>query len=280
MVALFLSTFILANYALVVRYAQGRKCNLWAVGWIGYAVAMLVNALRQAIGGGFVPSSSTWIIGVLGGFVFATNFSFTLPLTRLRGVSITGIVFRLALLIPVVASIVLWGERPQGLQALGVVLTLCSLPLLAFKPSKIGSRLDTRGVLLLVATFIFTGLCKLTMKVFQQQGTGGETSLFLLLLYGTAGLIAFVVWLFHRQGSLRRDILPGILLGLSSGLGNIAMVAVLEQLPGVLVFPFQGAVGMIYVVLFARLVWGERITRTEAAGMALALVAVVLINLG
>jgi drug/metabolite transporter (DMT)-like permease len=37
---------------------------------------------------------------------------------------------------------------------------------------------------------------------------------------------------------------------------------------------------LIYVAIFARLVWGERIQRLEMAGMAVALAAVALINAG
>jgi multidrug transporter EmrE-like cation transporter len=58
------------------------------------------------------------------------------------------------------------------------------------------------------------------------------------------------------------------------------LVSALQQLPGVLVFPFYSAVSVVLSALFAGLVWEERIRRLELAGIGVAVAAVVLINLG
>ena len=87
------------------------------------------------------------------------------------------------------------------------------------------------------------------------------------------------VWASQRQGTTRRDILPGLALGLVNAVANAALVAALRQLPGVLVFPFTSAVSLALVAVYARVAWSERVSRTEAAGIVIALAAVTLINL-
>lgn len=286
MIPLLLATFFSASFGLVVRYAQGHKGNLWAVGALNYATAALFHVARGAGSGGLPPSRSTLLLGLLGGCVYVGSYFLLFPFMRQRGVSVATAILRLSVVMPIAIAILFWGERPGALQSAGALLALMSLPLLARRPvekerpTRNGDGLKGRGILLLVALFVGNGLCMMVMRGYEQTGVRGESSLFLAILFGTAAVIALIGWLTHRQGSSRRDLLPGVLLGLLNALGNLALVIALQQLPAVVVFPFHSAVGLVYVALFARLVWDERIARTEAAGMALALVAVVLINLG
>ena len=61
---------------------------------------------------------------------------------------------------------------------------------------------------------------------------------------------------------------------------NRFMVTALQRLPGTLVYPFSAAVGLVLTVVVARLAWRERFGGLGTAGIALACVAVVLVNLG
>ncbi len=281
MIALVLATFFSASFSLVVRHAQRRGRNLWAAGAINYAVASLFHLARHLqVGGPLAGSRSTLIIGLLGGLAYVGSYFILFPAMSLRGVSITTAVLRLAVVVPIAVSILLWGERPVAMQAFGATLAMLSLPLLTIRPSTPGQHLDRRGLWLLIALFIGDGCCMLSIRGFQQTGLVEETSLFLGVLFGTAGLVAAVGWWLHREGTTRRDILPGLALGLCNALANYALVMALTQLPSVVVFPFQSAVGLVYVALFARLAWRERIGRLETAGMGLALLAVTLVNLG
>jgi len=281
MIPLLLATFFSASFGLVVRHSLGRGRNLWAIGAINYATAMLFHLARSLIGHEWPPAPSTVEIGVLGGICFVTAFFMFFPLIRLRGVSIATAATRLSVVIPILAAVLLWGEQPNGLQTTGALLALISLPLLAIKPANgEGQALPLRTRLLLIGQFAINGLCLLATRGFSQTGVQGQNSVFLAILFGAAALVAHIVWWFHRQGSSWRDAPLGVALGMCNAIGNLMLLAALRQLPSVLVFPFQSAIGLIYVAIFARLVWGERIQRLEMAGMAVALAAVALINAG
>ena len=280
MIPLLLSTLFSAAFGLVVRYAQRRRCSLLAVGAINYLTAALVHVVLRAPKGIVDSSPLTWKIGILAGVAYVTAYFFLFPFMKLRGVSISTAVVRLSVLIPMVFSVALWGERPNGMQMSGAVLALMSLPLLGSHPSMERRSLRQREVLLLIALLVANGLCLLSVKGYNQTGVQGEESLFLGVLFSTAALISNGVWFMRRAGSGRGDILPGVMLGMCNALANLALVEALQQLPGVLVFPFYSSVGLVVTVAFAGLVWRERISRVEALGMTVAVGAAVFINMG
>ena len=280
MVELLLATAFSASFGLLIRRSQRRGLNLWAVGAANYVTASVFHTIRSVVSGPLNPSPSTLWIGAVGGMGYACTFVLVFSFMARRGVSITTAIMRLGVVIPVLASILLWGEYPTYLQGAGALLAICSLPLLTIDPrgARSGLDLDKRGLGILVLLFLGNGLCSLSVRGFRQTNLGRESALFLAILFGTAATVAVIGWLTHREGSSRRDLLPGVLLGLCNALANQALVASLQHLPGILVFPFYSAIGVVLTAVFARAVWAERIRRLEVAGMGIALVATVLIN--
>ncbi|MHB0858739.1 MAG: hypothetical protein ACYC5M_14375 [Anaerolineae bacterium] len=280
MLALAFATLFAAGFALTVRFAQLRRANLWAVGAINYASAALFHIAHRALEGeGFQPSAPTLTLGALTGLIYVGSYFVLFAIMRLRGLSISAAVEQLGVLVPVLASLVLWGERPSTPQAVGSLLALASLPLLTLGPRALGVRLGPRSVVLLAALFLGAGLGSLSIRAYEESGVLGESSLFLAILFGVAALIAGAAWLVNRRGTGWRDLLPGLMLGGCNALANLALVAALHELPGTVVFPFYSAIGLVFIAGFARLVWRERISRLETAGIALAVVAVACINL-
>ena len=288
MTMLLFATVFSAAFGLTIRWAQGRRANMWAVGALNYGVAAAFHLGRRAIEGGFHPSGPTLLIGVAAGLTYAGAYLLLFPLMKLRGVSIATAVQRLSIVIPIVFAVVAWGERPDPMQTAGALLALVSLPLLTIRPAdtlasgdrEIGASERRRAAMLLIALFVANGGCTLTLRGYQQTGIQGEESLYLGILFGTAALTAGAAWWRHRAGSSRRDLLPGITLGLVNALSNLTLLVALQRIPAVVALPFQSAVGLLLVMVCARLFWGERVRRWEGYGIGLALIAVVLINMG
>jgi len=280
MVNLILATVFSAGFGLIVRFAQGRQCNMWAVGALNYVTAAALNLAIQTTTGSLRPEPLTVTIGTVTGLSYVLAYVALFKFMPVRGVGISTAVIRMAAVVPVMASVVWWGERPTPIQGLGSLLALVALPLLGTKPSQGGEGIHRRAVVLLVLLFTLNGLNLLGLRAFRQMGSEDQSALFLAFLFGTAALVSAAMWFAHREGTRRRDLLPGIALGVGNALGNLTMVAALHELPGFLVFPFHSAVGLALAVIMARLIWGERMNRLETAGIAVALTAAVFINLG
>jgi len=296
MPALILATVFSAGFGLLIRVAQGMGANLVAVGAANYLTAMVVNAALFLLGGGLPPGGTTVAIAVGGGFCYAVAFFMVYRLTRERGASITGAVMRISTLVPVAFSLLAWGERLSTWQAAGAALALASLPLLTLRPGAARQESRTgRGALLLVGLFLLNGVCLLAPRAFLATEAVGEEAAFLAVLFATAAATLCTVWAVTERRAaanpqaaddppirhpLLLDLAPGIAVGVCNALQNRFMVAALQRLPGTLVYPFSAAVGLVLTVSIARVAWKERFGPLGAVGIALACVAIVLVNLG
>jgi drug/metabolite transporter (DMT)-like permease len=278
MLALVSATLLAASFGLIVRFAQRRQCNLYAVGALNYVVAAAFHAIRWSLAPTTTLEAGTWQLGIAGGVIYVVSYFLLFRAMRMKGVSICTAVSRLAILIPVLVAVIAWGERPSGIQAAGALLALASLPLLTLNPGE-HQKLSKRGALLLLALFVGNGSGCLALRAFDQLGVQEQGPAFLTILFASAAAVGVAVWIARRQGSAARDLLPGVVLGVCNALSNLAMVTALAQLPSVIVFPFWSSVSLVFTALFARLVWHERINRLETVGMMASLFAVALINI-
>jgi drug/metabolite transporter (DMT)-like permease len=276
---LILATLLSAGFGLVMRAAQLKGCNIWAVGLVNYAVGALFHGARALAEGGGPASSPVLLFGLAIGVVYAIDFGLYAPLLRMRGVSITLAMARISIIVPLLASILLWRERLTAWGAAGALLALAALPLLVLKP-RAAQALSRPALLYGVALFAGTGAERTLMKAFQTQPAAGRDALMLAILFAAACLVMLGSWLRNDRSLSRKDVGWGIALGLTNALANLAFLGSLRLLPGILVFPFMASISLVFAGLFARVAWRERISRRESLGMGLALVAVTLANLG
>jgi len=278
MLALIISTAAISLFALTVKYAERRSCNLLAVGAVNYAAGAVIY-ICSALGTG-PPGRATWLLGVAGGVLFATAYVFLVRVVGRKGISISSAVLQLSALFPVLVGLCLWGDRPTWTQSLGVVLAMLALPLLGLAGPGEAHRIDRRGILLTGALLAANGACLLVMQSFHFLAAAAERRLFFAIVFCVATLVSGSVWCVERKGSSRRDVAPGVLLGVWNALAGFLMLSAMEVLPGTVVFPFANSVALALTTLVAVTVWGERLGRSGKIGMALALAAVVCINIG
>ena len=75
-----------------------------------------------------------------------------------------------------------------------------------------------------------------------------------------------------------RDYPPGLVLGALNVLINLFLLGALEQLPGAIVFPVSSAGGVLLVTVSSAFLWRERLGRAALSGVAVSIVALILIN--
>lgn len=295
MLPLALATLFSASFSLAIRFSQKRGADMTAVAAVNYIVAAAFHAAATAVEGFRVPHASTLLVGIAGGIAYPAAFFLLEALMSRRGVSVTGAVTRLSVLVPVSVSLAAWGERASALQGAGIGLAVLSLPLLSLGRQQAGGPAGSpspragRGAAaaLLAGLFVVNGLCLLAPRAFRQTGVAGEDALFLFILFSTAALCSSAAWAVQaarsRPGAgrppLLASVVPGAVVGLCNALANRFVVASLVRMPGIIVYPFYSAVGLLLTVAFSALAWKERIRPLEAAGMGLALASIVLVNL-
>lgn len=308
MLPLALSTLFSAGFSILIRFAQKRRADMVVVGSVNYLTAAIFQAVAAIIVGIHLPEQMTIAIAIGGGIAYASAFFLLQSFMRQRGVSVTGAVTRMSVLVPVGVSLLAWGESASGVQAAGISLAVVSLPFLSLGVGKAthgepepGRRQISRkrSAALLAGLFIVNGICLLAPRAFRQVGAPGDDSLFLCILFATAAACACGAWVFQERrkrtetehsrapapdraaigAPLLASVLPGLAVGICNALASRLIVVSLRQLPGIIVYPFYSAVGLLATVAFSRVIWKERIRALEAVGITLALASIVLVNL-
>lgn len=119
------------------------------------------------------------------------------------------------------------------------------------------------------------GMSGFLMKV--SSARRGSTLHTLLGLYLT-GTLGFFWWALQTE-TLRADLpllLAGFVIGLGSAAGNLLFMKALDQGPASLTSPLVNT-NILVIILFSMLVYGERLSGTETAGVILLILAVSLI---
>lgn len=278
-------TFFIASGVLTIttlnlinRRAVHACQSLWGVIAANYATALALSVAMALVWGVSSISPLTLGLGFVTGFLYIGGMFLGMTMIGRRGASIAVSASQLSVLIPVSMSVALYGENLKWSQFLGVTLALVSLPLLAAKGGKDGGTPDRGTLALLAAMLLVQGFAQLSSKVLVASGLEAERSAFFLAVFTSATLVTVPVALRHRREVGAADFGYGAVVGVCNIGGNLSILLALVALPGAVVFPLVSSGGLLLVTTLAALIFRERVGRVNALGMALTLLAVVLIN--
>lgn len=268
--------------AVLLKFNESRKGERVVVAAGNYVVAGLLGLLM----GGSVESIQLpiqWmIVALLVGVGFVAGFMLQMYAIGTIGLAIPISIARIATLVPVIASAIIYGEYPSPIQIAGIVAGVAAFVMLGLAQSK--SNIDpshpvgasTIGLLLLI--LVVMGANDFSMKIAQESAI--NQSGFLCFVFGFAGIICWGIILMRRVPITLRDLLLGALLGVPNFFSSWFLVKALGELSASVVFPVVSAGGVILATLTALLFWKEYPTRAAWIGIALSAVAVALIGLG
>ena len=228
-------------------------------------------------------SAPTLFWGVVQGVCFIGTYYLLCSSMTVSGLAITTAILRLAVVIPVAASIAFWGELPSVFQVVGIVACLSALPLIGLqtkvKEGEARAPITSGAIFVMVLLFVGMGIANLSSKAFVESGVPDARTTFVGVLFGVAGICGLFVFLLPAW----RENVSGVTDGVQLGLVNVASITThvmaLEQVDGIIAFPIQAAGGMTLNTLFAAWIWGERFAGKTIIGMAIAVIGLVLINL-
>jgi len=294
MIDLLLAVLCSVSIGMIFKHTGRTGIDRTALLTVNYAAAVGVAALLMGggvgtVGGQLSPSPALFgLAGGVGGLLIAGFFLLSYA-TDVAGMSLAIGVMRVSVVIPFLASWLVWGEVPSGPQGLGMALAAVAFFLIARKhrspdAGERGPSVDGHAFLVLALTFCAGGSVDLSMKAFE-EGFGAQNSrvLFLLLAFGAAFLIGAV--LVVGRGLWRDQWPTGAALGWGAVLGVVNygslefLLRAVAELPGPFVFPANNIAIMVLAAALGVAIWDERLTRANQWGLGLAVVALILLRL-
>ena len=279
MLFLILALLFSAVLALVLKYLNsGSPYGVYFVNYITCALlAFATLPTRTLYNGDAIPC---WL-GAITGLIYLASLAANGYSIHKNGAILSSVFTRLGVLVPILVSVVLFGERPTPLQGLGVVLAVAAAVLMNGLPGKtqLASGAGEICLLPLVLTLLLNGTADAMSKVFNQLGRRQDDGLFMFYIFLFAGLATLVLLLRKRRPLTRRDVFFGILAGVPNFLSSRLLLAALGRLPAFLVYPSY-SVGVILVISLASFfLFGERLNRRQMGAAGMILAALVLLNL-
>ncbi len=247
---------------------------------VNYLIASLLSAAGLLIFRVPMPHTTSLELGAATGVAYGLSLLALESAMRLSGVSIAVAVNQLSLLIPTVVSVLVFAERPNGLQYVGIAVAFVALPLLSFS-STIADSIQTKSresAIVIFLLFAITGCAGVTIKMFQFTGQPQDQLAFTVATFAAATLvIALAIAVRHMAwGPSAWPV--GSLIGMCNLLQLVATLQALTLFPAAVVFPITSALTVALSTLLSVRFWNERLSAHATVGIALAMLSAALLG--
>ena len=286
-----------ATFGLITRHARTDPQTYFKVGAVNYWTAMLMALLAALLAGGLSFEWPASLLAVYQGVQYHFAYILLFALIAVGGLAVTFTILRISVVIPIVGSIIIWGESPDLVRVAGIILTLSALPLLGADARRTAGPSGMRTpALLMLLTMLMTGTGALAAKSFAEihvESNALDYSAFAFI--GAAAGTVFTWPLTgrivrrHRETSRAASypkarpwktwLAIGLALGAANFAQNAAMVRALTELPGTLVFPVVLSSYLLLILLADYAIWKRRLGKATLAGVFLAIGGLVLASL-
>ena len=289
MIFLFFAILASIGIAAIFKLAGERNADRLTLIAVGYVVAAVVGLFVQAFQGDLtylVDDRGLLVFGIVVGASFAIGFTVFAWAIKLIGMAIVTGVARTSVVLPFLASWLVWNEVPSMPQVIGVIVAVVAFALLARTFSRADKDVRKGPMfkfIVLLGVFVLVGMADLAMKTFEVwYSEKFDASAFTFLVFGAAACFAMLALVARGVNNGhwpdRQSILWSTLLGVVNYPSIDLLVRAAEVLPGTVAFPVNGIATTLGAALLGVLVFKERLSRVNFLGLAFAGTALVLLN--
>jgi drug/metabolite transporter (DMT)-like permease len=275
---IFLVFAILASSAIVnlMKLAGTRQAPVLPMLAVNYVIASVIGWLR-ADPTTFTPPAFALAVGQ--GLMFVLGFLLLQETVRRLGSPLAASLSRMSAVLPVLGSVVFFGEDPTTGQVLGIALAFLALPLAS---QRLPARQELRqfwreGFGIGLVLFVFFGLNEFVLKIRNDVFPETDPDAHLAVVFTISLLTSVLVAIVRGDRPERWSVSIGVGLGVVNFLSTLFFVLALTVLPGAIAYPLN-AIGIIAVTtLVGVFLWRERLRWFNGVFLALAAGAVGLI---
>jgi len=281
MLYLVLSIFSGAMISTVMRLSQGKVTSKLGMFAVNYITCALLSWCFMGFMNPFPQAEGIWPAIGMGTFN-GTFYMVALVLSQYNiaqnGVVLSSVFSKMGgLLIPLLVSILIFGESPTVLQFIGFILSMISIFVLNYRKDVDG--IGGKFTISLFALLVAEGCAGIMAKVFNETGNPVLASHFLFYTFVIAFLLCAIVILAKHERLGFSEIIYGLLIGIPNFLGARFVLRALETIPAVVVYPSRSVGTIVVITIVGTMLFKERLSRQQFAAMGVILVSLVLLNL-
>ena len=290
MIYLVLAIISSASIALVFKFFGSREGNRYSMILGNYLTCIVISLIMTGGPGALVHAAPvTYVCGAVGGLLFVLGLVFMQSSVSVNGATLTSAFGKLGVMVPLAFSFLIFKEQPEIIQIIGIVIALAALVLIN-SPEKENLSEDEEkhevknySFALLILTFLGNGMSDSMAKVFEQVGPRSDDRIFISVVFCMAAVIStFLAFREYRNTGYPvrpKELLAGVAVGVPNYFCSFFLLASVTKLPSFLVYPIFSTGTIIVVMLVSTILFKERPTGKQMAGIGMILLALVLLNL-
>lgn len=284
MIYLILSVLSSVFIYLTFKISEKFKTNLLKLIIINYLVAASLGFYFNKYSISFTEVvTSTWIrIAAIIGIAYILMFFLIGYSTRKSGIAVTTIASKLSMVIPILYSMLYFGEKNTGLKITGLVMVIIAVLFICYRP--IDKAKNIIIIVLPVIIFIGSGMTDALVKYAQSTYVPNQMSLlFPAVVFLMALLSGMIFSLFSPKVSLKNTTLSEIIGGTILGTANFGSLYFLilalnnSKIDSSIVFGLNNLCIVLFSLLFGLILFHEKFLKINFAGLIIALAAILIL---
>lgn len=277
MVYLLLAISCSALISIIMRLSSDRVSGNVSMLTMNYLMCLVLSILYTGVDN-LLPASTqlprTIGMGVIHGMLYLGSFVLLQINVKRNGVVLPAIFMKLGLLVPMVLSVVLFGEMPSIRQAVGFAIAIAAIILINQESGSRATKFKAGLILLLLGG----GSADAMSKVFEVYGDTTLSAQFLLYTFIVAFLLCAGLMFWKKEHLGRTEVLFGLVIGIPNYFSAKFLLRAMEDVAAVIAYPTY-SVGTIFVVsLVGVLAFRERLSRRQWFAIGIILIALILLN--
>lgn len=217
-------------------------------------------------------------LGVINGMLYLGAFMLLQWNIRVNGVVLPSTFMKLGVLVPIVVSIVVFRDKPEIFQIIGIAISIAAILLIQLE--KGGAK--AKSSLGLIMVLLCGGCADAMSTVFERLGNADLNSHFLLYTFFCALILCIVLCLVKKQGLKPADAFFGLMIGIPNYLSSRFFLLSISEAGGIsplIAYPFFSVGTIVLVTLAGAVFFKEKLSKKQIIALVLILIALALLNL-
>ena len=282
MIALALSVAASSVLLVIFKYFDRFKVDTFQAITVNYVVAASLGFLLAPTS--YAPAellTKPWAISaIIIGCLFLSMFYVMAISSQKVGVAISSVANKMSFIIPVVAAVLLYSETLGGLKLVGILGALLAVGMVTFPKKDID--VERKYLVLPVIIFLGSGLLDTIFNYVKNNQLGAnEVEVFSASLFFVSATLGCTIVLgtriFKGKTLATKSIVAGVALGVPNYFSIHFLLLGLKEMPGSEFFPINNTGIVLLSTLLAIVLFSEKLSKLNWAGIVLALGSILLI---